>query len=70
MSVIARDPHNNKLYLMTKGADSVMMNLFEQTADFQMIDKSLQDFAVEGLRVLVMGQREIEEDEYEEWHNE
>ncbi|CAG9328551.1 unnamed protein product [Blepharisma stoltei] len=70
MSVIVEDPQSKELILMTKGADSVMLNLLNSSADKPKIEKCLHDFAVDGLRILVMGQRKVNENEFDEWYRE
>lgn len=69
MSVVIRHPDTGKLMLITKGADSVIYgrlndsnpSLKEATA------KHLEQFANEGLRTLCVAQKEITEEEYQEW---
>jgi magnesium-transporting ATPase (P-type) len=53
MTLIVKEPGTNKLLMMTKGADSVMMPMI--TSDKGMVQQHLDEFAIEGLRTLVMG---------------
>lgn len=68
MSVIVKTPED-KIILMTKGADSTILPRLRSGQDF-LIDETLeyvQDFATEGLRTLLVGQREIEPSLYAQW---
>jgi phospholipid-transporting ATPase len=53
---------------MTKGADSMMLPLLQNSYEKENLGNVLMSFAVEGLRTLVMAQREISEDEFETWY--
>ena len=48
---------NNKYYIMTKGADSIMIPRinFSSKHTKQTVEDHLYDFACEGLRTLMMG---------------
>lgn len=69
MTVIVRSP-DNKIICMTKGADSIIIprllpgqeKLIEHTIKF------LEECANEGLRTLLVAQKEIDLDFYEEWN--
>jgi len=68
MSVIVRTPEN-KIVLLTKGADNV---IFERASSFsgtsrQALDAHLSVFAADGLRTLVLARKEIDEREFEKW---
>lgn len=69
MSVILRTP-DDRLVILTKGADDVLKN---RLADNETIKgdllKSLNEFANEGLRTLVLGQKEISEQVFGEWED-
>ena len=55
MSIIVKEEISSKLYLMTKGADSIMLprtTLSPEERDI--IDDHLYKFACSGLRTLVM----------------
>lgn len=68
MSLIVKNLETNAYYLMTKGADSIMIpriniDLSTQSA----MEKDLYKFAVEGLRTLVFSRRELSLKEFEEF---
>ena len=65
MSVILRTPEN-KILVICKGADSIIekrlkpgQEVLHKTKDF------LEEFALTGLRTLLIAQKEISEDEYQ-----
>jgi len=69
MSVITE--YKNKYYLMTKGADSIMLprcNVIEENRNI--MQGHLDKFAREGLRTLVMGQKEISQREFDDFMKE
>ncbi|KAK4533039.1 hypothetical protein CCYA_CCYA15G3896 [Cyanidiococcus yangmingshanensis] len=73
MSVIVRRP-NGSIRLYIKGADSVMLGRSRATsADDKMtntmhgIQKAVHQFALTGLRTLVVGYRDLDESSYTEW---
>lgn len=59
MSLMVREPASGKILLMTKGADTVMMPMI-QNLDTTIVQQHLDEFAIEGLRTLVMCQRYVE----------
>lgn len=69
MSVIVRDLQSNKIILMSKGADSIIEALLSenQSSNLQSIMHFVSEFANEGLRTLLLAQREIDEDYYTKW---
>jgi phospholipid-transporting ATPase len=68
MSVIVREPDElRRILLLSKGADTVMIPLISKSEDIGTLENHLHKFALEGLRTLVMGQRVLEENEYNEW---
>jgi len=68
MSLIVKEELSGKLFLMTKGADSIMLPRTTLTAkDRAVIDEHLYKFACSGLRTLVMAQKEIDVLEYKSW---
>eukprot|EP00005_Dracoamoeba_jomungandri_P010052 CAMPEP_0174265016 /NCGR_PEP_ID=MMETSP0439-20130205/24844_1 /TAXON_ID=0 /ORGANISM="Stereomyxa ramosa, Strain Chinc5" /LENGTH=1052 /DNA_ID=CAMNT_0015351215 /DNA_START=97 /DNA_END=3252 /DNA_ORIENTATION=+ len=70
MSVVIRDVEEDRIYLFTKGADDIMYKLLANDNDPELKNVTrnhLRDFAKEGLRTLVMGFREMDEEEYEEF---
>eukprot|EP01006_Ploeotia_vitrea_P042438 TRINITY_DN66629_c0_g1_i1.p1 TRINITY_DN66629_c0_g1~~TRINITY_DN66629_c0_g1_i1.p1 ORF type:complete len:1318 (+),score=104.39 TRINITY_DN66629_c0_g1_i1:249-3956(+) len=67
MSVIVRNPQG-QLVLMAKGADSVMFERMEAGSNVAELRDHLRGFANEGLRTLVLAERNISQQEYEEWN--
>lgn len=69
MSVIVRNPDTKEIMLMSKGADTIMIPLLtsKERANVALLEDHLHKFALEGLRTLVMAQRKIREENYEEW---
>ncbi|KAH3674613.1 hypothetical protein WICMUC_003159 [Wickerhamomyces mucosus] len=69
MSVIGKI--DDKLILITKGADSIIYQRLSQTANNRSLLETtanhLEDFANEGLRTLCIAGREISNDEWEDW---
>lgn len=69
MSVIVRD-NDGSLTLYSKGADSIMLSLLKNDQDPSSVQKIVDDYAVHGLRTLVMCKRTISEEEYVQWKEE
>ena len=72
MSAIMRMP-NGKIMLFCKGADSVIYSRLkkgEQQDLRRTTAEHLEMFAREGLRTLCIAQREVSEEEYQEWNRE
>lgn len=69
MSIIVRTPEN-KVMIMTKGADSHIIPRLAPGQDelIETTNKFLQDYSQDGLRTLILAQREIPEDEYQAWN--
>ncbi|KAI5370667.1 putative P-type ATPase, HAD superfamily, P-type ATPase, transmembrane domain superfamily [Septoria linicola] len=70
MSAIIRMP-DGKIILFCKGADSIIYSRLakgEQPELRQSTAEHLEMFAREGLRTLCIAQRELDEDEYQEWN--
>lgn len=67
MSVVVKHPQSKKLILMTKGADSVMKPLLQKSEFMQLTTYTLDTFAVEGLRTLILSQRELSQAEFSDW---
>ena len=65
MSVIVRDQQTNQIYLMTKGADQVIMERAIDYSGFSLADlkEVLHDYSAVGLRTLVYAYKQIQEDE-------
>lgn len=71
MSVIVRSPEN-KLLLLSKGADSVMFErLSDHGREFEAETREhINKYSEAGLRTLVIAYRELGEDEYAKWDKE
>eukprot|EP00826_Nyctotherus_ovalis_P006799 TRINITY_DN1164_c0_g3_i1.p1 TRINITY_DN1164_c0_g3~~TRINITY_DN1164_c0_g3_i1.p1 ORF type:complete len:544 (+),score=128.09 TRINITY_DN1164_c0_g3_i1:117-1748(+) len=68
MSIITRMP-NGKILLMCKGADNVIYERLNPSASHKReIQEFLLECAQEGLRTLVLAEKEINEEEYVEWN--
>lgn len=64
MSVVVRTPEN-KILVLTKGADSVMNSVLSPGQEHALFTFSQVDsFAIEGLRTLVYASKEISEEEF------
>mmetsp|Transcript_8430 Transcript_8430/g.7962 ORF Transcript_8430/g.7962 Transcript_8430/m.7962 type:complete len:257 (+) Transcript_8430:1-771(+) len=66
MTVIVRCP-NNDIKVMCKGADSIIYPRLKSREFVQETDESLEKFAAEGLRTLLLAEKTITEQEYYEW---
>ncbi|KAG6965087.1 hypothetical protein JG687_00005614 [Phytophthora cactorum] len=69
MSVVVRTP-DKRVMLLTKGADSVIFPRLAPSADPAIVDTTLahlERYATEGLRTLVIAQKELSPDAYAEW---
>jgi phospholipid-transporting ATPase len=67
MSVIVRLPNGN-LKIMTKGADSVMFERIKPGEIDADTRDHLYDFSKEGLRTLVLAEKELDEEYYNTWN--
>ncbi|KRX03653.1 P-type ATPase, cytoplasmic domain N [Pseudocohnilembus persalinus] len=66
MGIIVRHEHTNQIIFYLKGADIVMKKLLPN--DFQIIvDKYCEQLAKEGLRTLVIAQKLLSQEEYDQW---
>jgi magnesium-transporting ATPase (P-type) len=69
MSVIVETPEG-KVLVMCKGADSIIMPLLSKDAEnVDLTLKFLEDYAKEGLRTLLLAEKEIEMKVFKKWHN-
>ena len=70
MSVIVKTP-SNKYIVYAKGADSMIEQLLcQEDKDSDLLvqtNEFLKDFAVKGLRTLMVAYKEIDENYYKEW---
>lgn len=72
MSAVIRMP-NGKIILFCKGADSVIYSRLKRGEQSQLRKSTaehLEMFAREGLRTLCIAQKELDEEEYQEWNKE
>lgn len=72
MSVVMRDIKTEKLYLFCKGADNIMMKRIKQDTPLFFVEKTKDDlhtFSCDGLRTLVIGYKELDEEEFLEWND-
>ena len=68
MSNLVRDLQTNEIFLMTKGADNIMIPRLQLEQDNQrIVEEHLHHFACTGLRTLMMGQKKVGESAYKEW---
>ena len=68
MSLIVKHLQTNKYYLMTKGADSIMLPRVKIDIQTQQgIEKDLYKFAIEGLRTLLFSKKELSQREIDEF---
>lgn len=68
MSVILRTPEG-KIMMYAKGADSVMFPRLVKNETLETKTRQhINDFSTEGLRTLIVGKKELKEDEYNQWH--
>mmetsp|Transcript_2135 Transcript_2135/g.6523 ORF Transcript_2135/g.6523 Transcript_2135/m.6523 type:complete len:1254 (+) Transcript_2135:79-3840(+) len=66
MSVVVKMP-NGKIRVMTKGADTIVLGLAKSGQDFAGLRSHLDAFAREGLRTLVLAQRDLSSSQYRDW---
>jgi phospholipid-translocating ATPase len=72
MSAIVRMP-DGRIVLFCKGADSIIYSRLKKGEQAELrreTAKHLEMFAIEGLRTLCIAQRELSEEEYNEWRKE
>lgn len=70
MSVILGNP-DNSVKLFVKGADTTMLSVRDKSSNTDLIkatENHLHSFSSLGLRTLVIGMRELNASEFEEWH--
>jgi len=71
MSVIARDLETDKIFLFSKGADNMMLRRIREDTPEELLEKTnehLDQFSKEGLRTLVTGYKEIDEEYFLKWY--
>ncbi|CAM9783336.1 unnamed protein product, partial [Choristocarpus tenellus] len=72
MSVVVRSPEG-EVHVLTKGADTTMIPLLRNDTDEALLEvtmKHMDEFALEGLRTLMVGSRVMPEEEYFAWDKE
>ena len=69
MSVVVRYP-NGKIYILCKGADLVLLPRLKNERNIEKSLEYLEEYAIEGLRTLALGIKEISEEEYNLWNQE
>jgi phospholipid-translocating ATPase len=68
MTVIVRNPEG-RILVMCKGADSIILPLLHKEAqNVEKTVKILEGFSKEGLRTLLIAEKEISEDDYNIWN--
>ncbi len=65
MTVVVRDPKSNQLYVLSKGADSVMID--KDDSHYHILQEHLNKFARAGHRTLAYGMKVIEEGFFKAW---
>jgi magnesium-transporting ATPase (P-type) len=69
MSTLVRDEQTKQIWLMSKGADTIMLpRISIDPKDQKKIEEQLHFFACSGLRTLVMGQKKVSEQTYKDWN--
>ncbi|EAS06174.1 phospholipid-translocating P-type ATPase, flippase family protein (macronuclear) [Tetrahymena thermophila SB210] len=76
MSIILKDLQTNKIMILTKGADSIVLKrvnkqIYSETQSglefVQQLQYSLDEYAKIGLRTLLLAQRELTQQEFDNW---
>lgn len=69
MTVIVKNLSTDQYFIFTKGADTIMLDLITNYPhqSKQQLIQQLYDFATQGLRILVMANKEIQREEFENW---
>ncbi|KAK9480720.1 hypothetical protein V1514DRAFT_275507 [Lipomyces japonicus] len=73
MSAIIKMPEDGRIILFCKGADSVIYSRLRKDGQDEIkvsTAEHLEQFANEGLRTLCIAQRELSQDEYDQWSKE
>ena len=79
MTVLVKDENKQKYYVFSKGSDSVMISesnenksiitTYNYNNEKKKLEQILEHFSKEGLRILVMGYKEIEQEKAINWKN-
>lgn len=67
MSVVVKDCQNEKIFLMSKGADEAILPCAFSGQQVKTFTEAVENFSQLGLRTLCLAWRELSEDEYHEW---
>lgn len=68
MSIVLKEPETQRVLLLCKGADQVIMPLLRPRQSLtSLMQDHLHEFAMEGLRTLVLAQRYIDSEEFLSW---
>jgi phospholipid-transporting ATPase len=74
MSVVVRCP-DNTVKVLVKGADSSMLNIMSKTSNNSQVtymeatENQMHEYASQGLRTLVVGAKNLSDEELEEWQH-
>lgn len=67
MSVVVEMP-DKRIVCLCKGADNVILPRCKKNDYSEALEEQLKNFAGEGLRTLVLSQRELSQEEYKDWN--
>ncbi|KAJ8763021.1 hypothetical protein K2173_023226 [Erythroxylum novogranatense] len=67
MSVIVRDCHSEKIFLLSKGADEAILPYASARQQTRIFSEAVEQYTQLGLRTLCLAWRELKEDEYQAW---
>ncbi|KAJ6809324.1 phospholipid-transporting ATPase 2 [Iris pallida] len=67
MSVVVKDCHSGKFFLLSKGADEAMLPCAYTGQQIRTFTDAVDQYAQLGLRTLCLGWRELKDEEYIEW---
>ena len=72
MSVIVKDLKTDEIKLLSKGADSIMMDLADKSArnktNLSVVSSMVNEFSVVGLRTLILAEKVLKREFYEDWN--
>ena len=79
MTILVKDENKQKYFIFSKGSDSVMISdstnqkslitTYNYSSERRKLERILEHFSKEGLRILVMGYREIDQEQAINWKN-
>lgn len=78
MSVIIKDLQNDRIVILTKGADSIILGRineekYKKTEEGKKLisdlQQTLEEYAKIGLRTLLLGQKSLTEEEFNDWNS-